>query len=192
MLRKPIALLFSAALVVGLAACGDDGGGGFTAPGETSGSAATDAPATTAAGSDSADDTSGGSADSTEVPNFSGSGGDAFCSQAQGFEDTFGGEDFAASTDPNELRDDYAKAQDALSQLEDSAPDEIKGDVQIVSDAMSQLIEVFESADYDFTKLANDPEALAKLESFGSQEVQDASTRVEAYLNDVCGLDTSG
>ena len=78
-----------------------------------------------------------------------------------------------------------------LKQLESSAPDEIKADVKTVSEAMSSLISVFESANYDFTKLAQDPEALAKLESFDGQEVQDASTRIEAYFAQVCGISTT-
>ena len=132
-----------------------------------------------------------GSADTT-APNFSGSGGEEFCAQAKGFEDTFGSNDaFGQSSDPAQLKDDFSKAQDALKQLESSAPDEIKADVKTVSEAMSSLISVFESANYDFTKLAEDPAALAKLESFDSQEVQDASTRIEAYFSQVCGISTT-
>ncbi len=52
-----------------------------------------------------------------------------------------------------------------------------------MSDAFTSLIAVFESANYDVTKLAQDPAALAKLESFSGQEVQDASTRIEAYFS---------
>ncbi len=60
-----------------------------------------------------------------------------------------------------------------------------------MSEAFTSLIAVFESANYDFTKLAQDPAALAKLESFSGQEVQDASTRIEAYFSQVCGINTT-
>jgi len=187
MLRKPLALLLAVGFVVALAACGDDSG---SATATTSGSSGSQAPA---ASSGAADTSSGsGSAGTTAAPNFSGSGGEEFCAQAKGFEDTFGSSDsFGQSTDPAQLKDDFSKAEDALKQLESSAPDEIKADVKTVSESLSSLISVFESVNYDFTKLAQDPAALAKLESFDSQEVQDASTRIEAYFSQVCGISTT-
>ena len=45
MLRKPIALLFAVAIVFTLAACGGDDSGSIPAPGATSGSSGSDAPA---------------------------------------------------------------------------------------------------------------------------------------------------
>jgi hypothetical protein len=184
MLRKPLALLLAVGFVFALAACGDDSG---SATATTSGSSGSQAPAA----SSGAGDTSSGSADTT-APNFSGSGSKEFCAQAKGFQDTFGSSDaFGQSTDPAQLKDDFSKAEDALKQLESSAPDEIKADVKTVSESLSSLIAVFESANYDFTKLAQDPAALAKLESFDSQEVQDASTRIEAYFSQVCGISTT-
>ncbi len=180
MLRKPVALVIACAFVFALAACGGDDSGSATAT--TGGSSGSEAPAASDGGS---------SAGTTAVPNFSGSGGDKFCSQAKGFQDSFGANDFSNSSDPAALKDQFAKAEDALKQLESSAPDEIKADVKTVSAAFSSLISVFESANYDFTKLAQDPAALAKLESFSGQEVTDASTRIEAYFSQVCGISTT-
>ncbi len=102
----------------------------------------------------------------------------------------FGGESFTNS-DPASLEADYEKAKSALDDLADTAPDEIKADVQTLSTALSTLIEVFASVDYDVTKLAQDPEAAAKLQEFDTQELTDASARVEAYLTQVCGIDTT-
>jgi hypothetical protein len=184
MLRKPLALLIAGAFVFALAACGGDDSGSATA---TTGSSSS------GSGAPAASD--GSSAGTTAVPDFSGSGGEKFCSQAKGFEDTLGSSDFGQSSDPAQLKDDFANAQDALKQLEKSAPAEIKDDVSTVADALSSLIGVLESANYDFTKLAQDPAALAQLESFSGQEVTDASARVEAYLAQVCGIssaDTTG
>ncbi len=70
MLRKPIALLFAAAIVFTLAACGGDDSGSIPAPGATSGSSGSDAPA---ASSDTGASDSG-SAGTTAVPDFSGFG----------------------------------------------------------------------------------------------------------------------
>ena len=185
MLRKPLALLVAAAFVVGLAACGgDDGGSAAVGPDATSSSSGSEAPAA------SSDTGGGGSAGTTAVPDFSGSGSQEFCGQAKDFEGVFGGESFT-NTDPASLKDDYAKAQNALDDLADNAPDEIKADVQTLSGALKTLIDVFESVDYDFTKLAQDPTAAAKLQEFDTQELQDASARVEAYLTQVCGIDTT-
>jgi hypothetical protein len=185
MLRKPLALLVAVGFVFALAACGDDSG---SATATTSGSSGS-APAASSGGADTS--SGSGSADTT-APNFSGSGSKEFCAQAKGFQDTFGSNDaFGQSSDPAQLKDDFSKAEDALKQLESSAPDEIKADVKTVSESLSSLIAVFESANYDFTKLAQDPAALAKLESFDSQEVQDASTRIEAYFSQVCGISTT-
>ncbi|RPI12163.1 MAG: hypothetical protein EHM63_00185 [Actinobacteria bacterium] len=187
MLRKPLALLFAAALVVTLAACGGDDSDS-SAPDE--GSDSTEAPA---ASSEAPDSSAGGdeSAASTGAPDFSGEGGGEFCSQAQGFDEVFGEEAFQ-SNDPADLEDQFNASQQALADLENSAPDEIKEDVGIIADALAGLIEVFESANYDFTQLAQDPDAVAQLEAFNSAEITDASTRVEAYLTEVCGIDADG
>ncbi len=111
MLRKPLSLLFAGAIVLTLAACGDDSG---SATATTSGSSGSQAPAA----SGGASDTSSGSAGTTAAPNFSGSGGEKFCSQAKGFEQTLGASDFGQSSDPAQLKDNFAKAQDALKTLE--------------------------------------------------------------------------
>jgi hypothetical protein len=187
MLRKPLALLFAAAFTVSLVACGGDDSGS-SAPDE--GSDSTEAPA---ASSEAPDSSAGGdeSAASTGAPDFSGEGGGEFCSQAQGFDEVFGDEAFQ-SNDPANLEDQFNASQQALAELENSAPDEIKDDVGIIADALAGLIEVFSAANYDFTALAQDPEAIAQLEAFSSAEITDASTRVEAYLTEVCGIDSDG
>ncbi len=187
MLRKPLALLFAAAFTVSLAACGGDDSGSSASD---EGSDSTEAPA---ASSDAPDSSAGGdeSAATTGAPDFSGDGGGEFCSQAQGFDEVFGDEAFQ-SNDPADLEDQFNASQEASAQLEESAPDEIKADVAILADAIGGLIEVFAAADYDFTQLASDPEAIAQLEAFSSAEITDASTRVEAYLTEVCGISTDG
>ncbi len=146
MLRKPVALVIACAFVFALAACGGDDSGSATAT--TGGSSGSQAPAASDGGS---------SAGTTAVPDFSGSGSKEFCSQAKGFEDTLGNSDFGQSSDPAQLKKDFANAQDALKKLESSAPNEIKDDVSTVSAALTSLIGVLESANYDFTKLARGP-----------------------------------
>jgi hypothetical protein len=187
MLRKPLALLFAAAFTVSLVACGGDDSDS-SAPDE--GSDSTEAPA---ASSDAPDSSAGGdeSAATTGAPDFSGEGGGEFCSQAQGFDEAFSDEAFQPD-DPADLEDQFNASQQALADLEDSAPDEIKEDVGILADAFASLIEVFESVNYDFTQLAQDPEAVAQLEAFNSAEITDATTRIEAYLTEVCGIDADG
>lgn len=181
MLRKPIALLFVGALALTLAACGGD---------DSSSSSGSQAPAASSGAGDTSASGGGSSAGTTAVPNFSGSGSSAFCSQANELQGVFGGQSFT-NTDPSSLKQDYENAQKALKDLESKAPDEIKADVKTLNDALGTLMDVFASVDYDVTKLASDPEAAAKLQSFDSQELQDASARVEAYLTQVCGIDTT-
>jgi hypothetical protein len=185
--RKPLALLFAAAFTISLAACGGDDGDSSASD---EGSESTEAPA---ASSETPDSSAGGdeSAATTAAPDFSGEGGDEFCGEAQGFNEVFSGEAFQ-SDDPANLEEQFNASQQALEQLEESAPDEIKEDVGIIADALAGLIDVFASANYDFTQLAQDPEAIAQLEAFNSQEITDASTRVEAYLTEVCGIDSGG
>ena len=181
MLRKPLALLFAAAFTVSLAACGGDDSDS-SAPDEGSDSTEAAAAPDSSAGGDE-------SAASTGAPDFSGEGGGEFCSQAQGFDEVFGDEAFQ-SNDPADLEDQFNASQQALADLENSAPDEIKEDVGVIADALAGLIEVFEAANYDFTALAQDLEAIAQLEAFSSSEITDASTRVKAYLTEVCGIST--
>jgi hypothetical protein len=193
MLRKPLIVLCSFGVVLGLAACGGDSGSS-SAPKDTGGAA------TTASSGAAASDSSGsaavtdatGSGSTTAVPNFSGKGGAAFCNEVKSFQNDFANSNLATSSSPADLKKNYQQVQDALKKLESSAPNEIKADVKTVADAIGVLTKALDSVNYDVTKLASDPQAAAKLQSaVSSQQFQDASKRLDAYGSQVCGISTT-
>lgn len=78
-----------------------------------------------------------------------------------------------------------------FNDLEDAAPAEIADDVRLLAEGITALSDVFASVDGDFIALAGDEEALAQLEVLDSPEFDAASTNVETYVADECGIDIS-
>jgi hypothetical protein len=77
------------------------------------------------------------------------------------------------------------------------APAEIKDDVKTINQYFDKLGDLLADYDYDFTKLIADaqahPEKLAEFEQLGSDaDFAAASERFDAYLQNVCKIDTSG
>ena len=186
MLRKPLALLFAAAFTVSLAACGGDDGDS-SAPDE--GSDSTEAPA---ASSEAPDSSEGGddSAATTAAPDFSGEGGSEFCTQAQHYEQELADQSIDP-TDPESVRDSYAATLEALETMRENAPDEIRADVVILTDTFAAFVDLVGEDGFDMTKLQENPEAMAALESLNTQEFLDASTRIAAYASEVCGIEAA-
>jgi hypothetical protein len=165
-MRRFLVLFVPLLLVVGAAACGDDdSSGGGLVPGADGG------------GSDSGGDSGGdgglvpGGDDGGITP---GGGGD-FCELAASYADDADLQNFNPN-DPNAL--DTALA--ALQQLENAAPDEIADDLTLLVDAFEQLVDI------DFS----DPDAVDDLSTIGTR-IEEAAANVDAYLTDVCGIDTT-
>jgi hypothetical protein len=173
-----LALLFAGALA--LAACGSSG---------PSVSAASDtaAPVTQPAGSEPAGSAPSDSSGSATVDtDFSGEGSEEVCSYARDIQQS----DILNGSDLN--KEQFEKFEEVIQNFEEKAPAEIKGDVQTFQKTIVALKAIYEKYDYDATKLAgaatSDPEVSKVVASMSEPEFEQASTRLDAYFQQVCGI----
>ncbi len=172
--HRVLALVLAAALMLG--ACGGDDAAGpetTTANAETTAAPDIDTDSTAVAGTDD-----GGTTDTTPVDLGNIPAGDC-AAMAMQWSQAMGGA--MGGVTPSEL--DYDAIFDAL---DGTVPSELRGDVAVLADAYRQVARVMEEAGGDFMALANDPEALAVLESLDTPEMQAAGERVGTYFEDLC------
>jgi hypothetical protein len=88
---------------------------------------------------------------------------------------------------------DLDKAANALKEFADNAPGEIKEDAQTVADAYSEFVQALNDAGIDFKDPSSfsDPSKLQQLEDAANKidtdAVKQASDNVEAYFKQHCG-----
>jgi hypothetical protein len=153
-MRKLVVLLLTALL--GLAACGSD------------------------SKTENASDT--GDAVTTEKPDSSDGGGDAYCGLAtkySGLEKAF-----TPGGDAATLRQSLETAKDALADAVKVAPSEIKADVKVIADAYGPFIDAMAKANFDFTKINPQDPAFAEIQK---PEIAAAAQRIEAWGKAHCG-----
>ena len=103
-----------------------------------------------------------------------------FCTQAEDF-----GNEISASfesTDPAQLTANLQKAADGVRAIE--PPDEIADDWRALADGLEKVAGTLEGAD------PNDPQVAAEVQQ-DLQALQEPATRVETYLQEKCGIDTT-
>ncbi|NNC80355.1 MAG: hypothetical protein HKN94_09420 [Acidimicrobiales bacterium] len=138
-------------------------------------------------GSDDADEPADVPADDPDPedeepdPDFSGSGSGDFCDTAREFEEN----------DPLEDLDFFdADFFDAATELWNgilpSVPDELRPDVEVIIANFDDMRAIAEKYDYNFMSEG----ALAEFEAMDTTEMDAAGARFDAYLEDVCGIDT--
>ena len=192
--------------VLAFAACGgdDDSGGSVLGRSSTtkeqSGSAS--ASATTKATSDSSDDTATTSSGSTGSgvtvdTNFSGKGSKDFCNYLKDAKNEVEDLNLGENSSPSDLKKSFQTGRDAIAGAVSRAPSEIKADVQTLSDYFGKLDDILSKYDYDYTKLAaeaqKDPQVLQQFTAIeSSSDIEAATTRLDAYTSQVCGIDTTG
>jgi len=160
--------LAGAAAFVLLTACG--GGSSEDSASSTTSSSAAE---TTSSASSSSAEASGPQA------------GSEFCQEAAGLDDELN--NIADVSDPAQFADVLQQVADRLGTIE--PPAEISADWDSLVGAIDQLAQA--AADTDF----NNPDQAAAFAQQASQletQLGTASTNVEAYLNDQCGIDTGG
>jgi hypothetical protein len=170
-----------AALLVVAAACSSDDNGVASSGGDKTGQtdaatattgapSGTDAPATTEAQPDGTD--------SATTPSFTGEGSDEFCGLMQKFDEENTGGNMESDADYNEF-------VDAIGQLQDAAPQEIDADVETFATSLKAYADVYKSHAYDADKAEADPKSEQIL---GDDDFANASDRLNAYLETVCGM----
>jgi len=166
--RKLLILLCLA--ILGLAGCGDDGGGDVDVASQEK--------------SDDADATEGGAAaeagDEAD-PEFTGKGGKNFCEYLKDLEANEDELDLSGANNA-EQQEKAKKGLEVLEELEDKAPAEIKADVVIVVKQVKPFFESLAKGE-EFKPTADDQPTEAE-----SKEFEEAGKRIEAYSGNVCGI----
>lgn len=120
-----------------------------------------------------------------------GSSGDSadFCKKVESFSDFGDGEIFSGTADADALRSQVDEAKKILNEVESAAPSEIKDDAALLKKSWNDFAGALEDADYDFVALLSDENAMAAMESMGSEEVQAASERLGEYTQEHCDIE---
>jgi hypothetical protein len=150
-----------------------------------------------ACGSDSSAEDAQVSVDSTAGPSdsvateFSGDDSEDFCAMAREFDENDPTADLFTSEDPAALEADWAEASGLITGLAASSPDEIRADFTVLSDSFTAIGDLYAKYEWDVEKLVaaseTDPEIIALSDT---AETDAASVRVDAYMQEVCGIAT--
>lgn len=159
-------------LSLGLAACGDDDGGG-----DETGLEDVDS-------GDAGDEGGDTTVDLGDVAGLSGEC-EVFAEAALAFGAAFGGAE-GEDVDFNDLAD-------AMEEFADEAPDEIRGDIEVLAEAYARFAAEFGDLDFNDPNAFTDPEVQARLaeagEIFSSAEVTEASENLSAYTEANCSVE---
>ena len=114
-----------------------------------------------------------------------------FCSFGEQFLDR--GTALTAAMDSNDAALLQAATGETTTQIEGmtkSAPPEIADDLAVVRSLYAEFVGVLEGGDYDLVALSADPVAQAVVEKLNSPDASNASTNLDAFLTDACGITT--
>lgn len=117
---------------------------------------------------------------STTAPTFTGAGSGRFCAGAGALDERFAG--LLGSAEPDVTRTLFTSAQEAVSDLADSAPPEIKADLTVLVGAYRQLLDGLRRSDYDLARLPADVTSALQ-----SPPVRTAGDRIDVFRRTVCG-----
>ena len=159
---RPAAVATLGAVLVLLAAC-SSGSQGSQAKGQAT---------TSVAGGDTA-------AAGTPNTSFTGAGSSEYCRLSRDY--AASAKKFAVPTNAAELRQVFEDAAKDIKAVLAVAPPEIKADVQTLANGLASIMTVMEAANYDEERFAATPPSLPP--NFDA-----ASTRIDAYTRNVCGL----
>jgi len=114
--------------------------------------------------------------------------GDAFCVQAAKVDEQMGGMDAMFGGDPAASEAALNSLIDEATKAEALAPTDIVDVLKLNVQGFRDLAAGLEKFDWDINAAGADPEFLALLENL---ELEDASTKVESYLSEKCGIASS-
>jgi hypothetical protein len=137
------------------------------------------------AGSDAAGTSESGTATASDsgVPSFDGDNSGDFCTVARQLEENDPLSDTAIDSFGPEF---FAEAISLFERLQAIAPGEIQGDIGTLVAQFRQLDSLAAQYDYNFF----DPELGQALSTLDTSAGDAASDRIDAYLSQVCGIDT--
>ena len=137
--------------------------------------------------SDSTSESSTTSTATSPAPTASGE----FCSFGEQFLDR--GIALTAAMESNDATLLKAATGDTTTQIDgmtSSAPTDIAADLAVVRSLYAEFVAVLDAGSYDLVALSSDPAAQAVVDKLNSPEASNASSRVESFLTDACGITT--
>lgn len=99
------------------------------------------------------------------------------------------GEDPAAITDPNEMKNAWTKITDLSIALQAVAPSSLKTDATMMVNGVIAMNKIFKANKYELLTIAKKPTVRDALTKIGSDPaITEASTRFNAFLTQNCGV----
>ncbi|MGI8807138.1 MAG: hypothetical protein ACR2KK_04745 [Acidimicrobiales bacterium] len=112
---------------------------------------------------------------------FTGQNNAQFCALAKTYSERSSG--VTRATTPDQLRAGVQESRNAIDQVAAAAPAEIKSDVQTLVNAFGTMFTELEKANFDPTKVS-----LTAFAPLQAPEFAQSTTRFQAYLRNVCGI----
>lgn len=91
-----------------------------------------------------------------------------------------------AATSPTSLKTSIEAGVAAMNSAAAQAPAEIRSDFQLYAKAFSDYAAVMAKANYDFTRLATDPDLQKSLQALTDPKVQQAAQNIQAWAQKNC------
>ncbi|MEY3806098.1 MAG: hypothetical protein RIR69_910 [Actinomycetota bacterium] len=99
------------------------------------------------------------------------------------------GQDPAAITDPERMKEVWASLTGLARQMKDQSPPEIADDVTTMVDSLIAMDTVFRENNYDLTAMARDEQVRSAVDAISMDEkTQAASVRYNEFMEDNCGV----
>jgi hypothetical protein len=179
--RSLLALLAAGALLLPLAACGDDGESSLGATDDTvDDSADTTDDTVDDSGDDSGDSTDDSGDDSGDVGDI----GD-FCLNDEYTEAMAEAGEAMGSIGTGEDAD-YGALEDFFNAFADEAPDEVADDFRVYADFWGDYAELFADIDFSDPDTFQDPDVLAAFDDLDSEALEEAQANIDAWITENC------
>lgn len=99
------------------------------------------------------------------------------------------GQDPSAITDPEKMKEVWAKLTDIARQMKTESPAEISDDVAQMVDSLVAMDDIFRANNYDLTAMARNEDVRASVDAISQDsKTQEASVRYNAFMKDNCGI----
>jgi hypothetical protein len=112
---------------------------------------------------------------------FTGQNSAQFCGLARTYNERF--TSVGTNPTPTQLRTVAREGQTAITQAVSAAPAEIKTDVEVLARTFGALLTELEKVNFEVTRLPP-----AAVQSLSAPEFQQSTTRFQAYIRSVCGI----
>lgn len=99
------------------------------------------------------------------------------------------GQDPAAITDPEKMKDVWATLTDLARQMKDQSPAQISNEVATMVDSLIAMDDIFRANNYDLTAMARNPEVRESVDAISRDEkTQAASMTYNDFMQENCGV----